>query len=645
MSRILNYVITSYLLGIDNLLKVLIYRAFKKLRIFKICQKIKDCPSFEIIANDSKIVLDESKEWHLSCKKKTISYVESLLEGKAIIFGNKLKTVGSPPNWFKDPFSIYSLRYKKKHWSYISDNDEIDIKNLWELSRFNWITTLARGWCWTKDKSYIRLLNLWTDSWCKENPINSGINWMCGQEVSIRLINIMLAWYMIEGKNLTKNVSNNRIDFVIAHLDRIFSTKFYADAQNNNHSISESAALYIGGQWLSKASTEKSRIGNHYKKMGKKCLENNICKLVQHDGSFSQNSVNYHRFLVDTLCQVEIWRKFFDDNLFSTQFIQRCKLSIEWLEVFVDPSTGKSPNLGANDGAFCYQLNSLPYNNFKSTLQLSNFLFKNKIFYPPGPWDETLYVLGFKYESLYEKKDNLSKLNGAFKNKKQIFYFSEGGYVVIKINDISWSLLRLPRYKFRPSQCDPLHFDLWKNGENIFRDGGSFSYNTSKNLMNYFSGIQSHNSVQFDEFNQMPRISRFLWGNWLKTESEPLLIDGNTCKQVSSSYKCKFGKHKRTVKVDNLGMNWEIIDEIKGSFKQVTLRWRLCERNWEIKGKSLTSKDIKIKVRCNKKISSFKLNTGLESIYYQSKNEIKVLEIKCKTSPIKISTFVEFSKY
>ena len=91
-------------------------------------------------------------------------------------------------------------------------------------------------------------------------------------------------------------------------------------------------------------------------------------------------------------------------------------------------------------------------------------------------------------------------------------------------------------------------------------------------------------------------------------------------------------------------MNWEIIDEIKGSFKQVTLRWRLCERNWEIKGKSLTSKDIKIKVRCNKKISSFKLNTGLESIYYQSKNEIKVLEIKCKTSPIKISTFVEFSK-
>ena len=49
--------------------------------------------------------------------------------------------------------------------------------------------------------------------------------------------------------------------------------------------------------------------------------------------------------------------------------------------------------------------------------------------------------------------------------------------------------------------------------------------------MNYFSGIQSHNTVQFDEVNPMPRISRFLWGNWLKTESEPIFIDDNKFKQ------------------------------------------------------------------------------------------------------------------
>ena len=105
MSRIFNYVITSYQLGFDNLFKVLIYRAFKQFRIFKFCQKIKECPSFGIIADESKIVLDESKEWHSFCKNKTISSVESLLEGKVIIFGNKSKTVGSPPDWFKDPFS------------------------------------------------------------------------------------------------------------------------------------------------------------------------------------------------------------------------------------------------------------------------------------------------------------------------------------------------------------------------------------------------------------------------------------------------------------------------------------------------------------------------------------------------------------
>ena len=43
--------------------------------------------------------------------------------------------------------------------------------------------------------------------------------------------------------------------------------------------------------------------------------------------------------------------------------------------------------------------------------------------------------------------------------------------------------------------------------------------------MNYFSGIQSHTTIQFDEFNPMPKISRFLWGSWLKTESEPTFIN------------------------------------------------------------------------------------------------------------------------
>ena len=41
----------------------------------------------------------------------------------------------------------------------------------------------------------------------------------------------------------------------------------------------------------------------------------------------------------------------------------------------VDPLSGDGPNLGSNDGAFCYQLHSQPYRDFRPTLQLASVLF------------------------------------------------------------------------------------------------------------------------------------------------------------------------------------------------------------------------------------------------------------------------------
>jgi hypothetical protein len=38
------------------------------------------------------------------------------------------------------------------------------------------------------------------------------------------------------------------------------------------------------------------------------------------------------------------------------------------------------------------------------------------------------------------------------------------------------------------------------------------------NGLNYFAGTASHNTIQFDDRDQMPRVSRFLFGDWLKPD-------------------------------------------------------------------------------------------------------------------------------
>ena len=63
----------------------------------------------------------------------------------------------------------------------------------------------------------------------------------------------------------------------------------YALSQDNNHGISESAALYIAGNWLKTFCSDKKRI-KHWGavfEVGRKTLERLSVRLIAEDGGFS----------------------------------------------------------------------------------------------------------------------------------------------------------------------------------------------------------------------------------------------------------------------------------------------------------------------------------------------------------------------
>ena len=75
------------------------------------------------------------------------------------------------------------------------------------------------------------------------------------------------------------------------------------------------------------------------------------------------------------------------------------------LLALVDPISGDGPNLGSNDGAFCYQLHSLPYRDFRPTLQLASSLFHDCPCWANGPWDEPLYWYGLVGDGILSDRD------------------------------------------------------------------------------------------------------------------------------------------------------------------------------------------------------------------------------------------------
>ena len=602
-------------LGINNIVVVVLYRLACRYGLFirKMPQDT-DRPTLIFrIQNDSN--KDSGK---FPPDSSTLDSAENLLSGYVNYFSNRRYYLGSPPDWFLNPTTGKKISDFEQHWSKLSDFDPDvgDIKCIWEVSRFDWVLVLARAYCLSGDDRFLHALNAWVSDWVLRNPLNTGPNWKCGQETGIRMIQLMLAAFLLDQ---IKRPTAGLIQFVVWHAERIEPTIRYAMAQDNNHGTTEATALFIAGAWLSFLGGDSKNVvkANRWLNIGRKILENRILHLVEEDGSFSQYSVNYHRVMLDTICQAEFWRNLLGETFFRDSFYRKARAATTWLYFFTNEQTGDTPNLGANDGARFFDLSSTDFRDYRPTVQLSSRLFYGKPAYPYGEYDETLHWLGIDPD---EQDYNFRPII------KESTLFERGGYCYLVKNGLE-VFIRFPRFKFRPGHADALHLDLWNRGINVIRDAGTYSYNTEEPWQSYFPGTRAHSTVEFDDRDQMPRISRFLFGSWLKTRNlSPIKkIDGKLT--WSAGYKdYKGAEHNREVIVADAKVT--IQDTLKGFRNRAVIRWRLAPESWLLKGSSCSSNIGAFKVKATIPIKRSELVEGFESRYYLEKISTPVFEIE-----------------
>ncbi len=520
-----------------------------------------------------------------------------------------------PPDWHADPLSGRRIPNSSLPWWRIPDFDPLagDIKLIWELSRMDW--ALAWGQRARKgDLSALSRLNDWLSDWCRSNPPYFGPNWKCGQEASIRVIHLALTAFML---GQVRKPTPALCDLVRLHLRRISSTLSYGIGQDNNHGTSEAAALFIGGSWLQ---TLGDVDATRWAKKGRRWLENRIAALVTKGGTFSQHSLNYHRLMLDTYSVVEIWRRHLNLSPFSDRLDARRRAAAVWLHRLIDPDSGDGPNLGANDGVRLLPLSDSRFRDYRPSVQLAIALFEGRRAYVlSGRFDDPLQWLGISVP-----KQPMAKIDSA--------NFLDSGYAVFRRDSIML-ILRYPCLRFRPSQADALHLDLWKTGDNILRDDGSYSYSAEVKWSKYFGSTAAHNTVQFDDRDQMPRLGRFLFGNWLRVRDLKTFSEYDGIIRVAAGYQDNHGaRHYRGVA---LGKNiLHVRDAIDRFQIKAVLRWRLSPRPWRLEGCGVTDGANQILVEASVPIVRCELVAGWESRHYLEKTLIPVLEIEVRQSGI-----------
>ena len=521
-----------------------------------------------------------------------------------------------PPDWLADPLTGQRVAAPERGWWEIPDFDQAvgDIKLIWELSRLDWVLAFAQQVCNGNNESLTRL-NVWLVDWCAYNPPYKGPNWKCGQEASIRVMHLAMA-ALILGQ--VRNAAPDLLDLVRLHLQRIAPTVQYAMAQDNNHGTSEAAALFIGGSWLAALGLAE---GKSWARTGRHWLENRAARLIGRQGSFSQYSLNYHRVMLDTFCMAEVWRRYLGLPAFSERLQSRALAATEWLRHVVNPLNGDGPNVGANDGARLLQLTDTPYRDHRPTVQLAMALFAGKRAYAqPGPYDHGLLWLGV------DRPTDVSPPVGSY-------VADDGGFAMLRRGN-AMAMFRYPRFRFRPSQADALHLDLWLGSDNLLRDAGTYSYNTEPRWLNYFGGTASHNTVQLDGHDQMPRLSRFLLGDWLKTERLQPLQEDDQSTHFAAGYRDGQGAcHLRSVSLQHGAL--QVVDEVQGFAHQAVLRWRLMPGDWYFESSPVglrlmlnEGRQFSLNVSANVPITRCVLVQGWESRHYLEKTPLPVLEVE-----------------
>ncbi len=490
--------------------------------------------------------------------RTVLAQADEVLAGSLRLFGGKprpLKLAAGKP---------------LQHWTAYASAmpDGSDIKPVWEVGRMAWATLLARAYWLSGDERYAEGFWQRVERFLRANPANLGPHWSSAQEVALRLMALAFSYTLLAAAKASTDARRAILSQALAaHAERIPPSLSYAQAQNNNHLLSEALGLWTAGILLPEHARSVT-----WREMGRKYFVEGIARQVTPEGTYSQHSANYHRLML----QLATWAQSLathEQQALPQATLERLRAACRWLFALLDESSGQAANLGPNDGAYIFPLTVLPFGDYRPALQAAAAALGTAGL-PNGAWDELAAWLG------------LHPPHTSRRGKAAQPVRLESGQ--------AWGYLRAAHFTGRPGHADQLHLDLWWRGFNITQDPGTYLYNAPAPWNNALATTAVHNTLLLDDADQMTRAGRFLWLDF--AQATVLEHSPRRAAAEHNGYR-KLGLiHRRSVHAGQ--HEWTVRDEVTGDTHghRGRLHWLLPDWPWRIKGDTLSLRSPKGRV-------------------------------------------------
>ncbi len=499
---------------------------------------------------------------------------DRLLRGEWEVLG-VLRTDLVQPDWSYDPDTgrrsspdRYAFRIDHR-----SEEENGNIKQLWELSRLQHLTLLATAWFLTHEDRYAYRVADQLRSWWRENPFLSGIHWTSGIEIGIRLINmvwirrLMDGWPPVADLFELDALALRQIRWHQEHL-AVFRSR---GSSANNHVIAEAA-----GQLTASCAFPWFPDSDRWRRNATRLLERELVRNTFPSGVSRELASDYHRFVAELGLVAGVEAEASGHPLNAAVWQRMCAM-VDSAAALVDERL-RPPRQGDSDDGRALLLDAPVPNRWPSLLMLGDRLFGRLDWWPQPAVDAASPIISAMARGRYSIQGRpaqrpfrfpgagITLLRTTGHDAPEIWCRCDGGphgYLSIAAH----------------AHADALSVEVRYGGIDVLADPGTYCYHGDPAWRSYFRSTIAHNTVELGERNQSTSGGPFLWTRHARTR-ELDAVDEVEAASWSAEHHGYTSlnppvRHRRSVRLDRHARSIEIVDEIDGGSHDLRLAFHL----------------------------------------------------------------------
>ena len=494
-------------------------------------------------------------------RKAVLGTADRLLEGEWEALG-VVRTDMKRPDWFRDPVTgrrsvpdRYAFRVDHR-----SEEQNGNIKQLWELSRLQHLTLLAAAWSLSRDERYARRVADQLGSWWEENPFLSGIHWTSGIEIGIRLISLAWIRRLLDGWDGAADLFERNglaVQQVRWHQQYLAALRSRGSSANN-HVVAEAAGQLVAScafPWFDRS--------DRWRRASAQLLERELLLNTFPSGINRELASDYHCFVAELgfLAAVEAEAS---GHPLSERTWQRLAAMADTAAALVDERM-RPPRQGDSDEGRALLLDPPAASSWPPLLALAGALAGPLDWWPRPPGDAGSVLVG----ALLPARRRIEGLPAQRPSR-----FADAGITLLRTTGEHeiWCRCDGGPHGFLSiaahAHADALSVEVRHAGVDILADPGTYCYHGERAWRSYFRSTLAHNTAELGGKNQSAEGGPFLWVRHARTREIEVIEDGDIARWTAEHRGYASldppAVHRRSVLLDRASRSIDIVDEIEG---------------------------------------------------------------------------------